>query len=61
MSPRTGRPKLENPKNKQLRVRLNDEENTILEEYCEQEGVTKAEAARCGIRKLKADIKKEKE
>lgn len=52
-----GRP-TDNPKDKALFVRLDGESNEVLEAYCKQEEVTKAEAARRGIKKLKDDLKK---
>lgn len=52
-----GRP-TDNPKDKTLFVRLDSESNEVLKAYCEQEEVTKAEAARRGIKKLKDDLKK---
>lgn len=58
MSPRTGRPPVENPKAERITVRLDNETSGILKKYCDQEKVEKAEAIRKGIRKLEADIKK---
>ena len=57
MSPRTGRPKSDNPKEKRITVRLDNEHSQIIEEYCEQEKIDKTEAVRRGIQKLKPDIK----
>ena len=57
MSPRTGRP-TNNPKGTPIHVRLDKESEEILNAYCEQEIVSKMEAARRGIKKLKSDIKK---
>ena len=57
MSPRTGRPQVENPKSKPIHVRLDIESNNILERYCEQEKVAKTEAIRRGIKKLEDDLK----
>lgn len=57
MSPRTGRP-TNNPKTERITVRLDNESTDILEEYCHQESVERAEAIRRGIKKLKDDIKK---
>lgn len=57
MSPRTGRP-TDNPKGVSIHVRLDKECEEILKEYCEQEKVSKMEATRRGIKKLKSDIKK---
>lgn len=56
-SPKMGRP-TDNPKDKTLFVRLDNESSEVLESYCEQEQVTKAEAARRGIKRLKDDLKK---
>lgn len=56
-SPKMGRP-TDNPKNKTLFVRLDSESSEVLDTYCEQEQITKAEAARRGIKKLKDDLKK---
>lgn len=58
MSPRTGRPKIENPKSERITVRLDNEYANILKQYCEQEKIEKAEAIRRGISKLKPEIKK---
>lgn len=58
MSPRTGRPKKENPKSNPIHVRLDEESKEILETYCEQEKIAKTEGIRRGIEKLKSDIKK---
>ena len=52
-----GRP-TDNPKGTSIHVRLDEECRTILEQYCEQEQVTKMEATRRGIKKLKDDLKK---
>lgn len=58
MSPRTGRPKKDNPKSNPIHVRLDDESIEILKTYCEQEKIVKTEGIRRGIAKLKSDIKK---
>lgn len=52
-----GRP-TSNPKYKPIHVRLDNECNTIIKEYCKQEKINQAEAIRRGIKKLKPDIKK---
>lgn len=57
MSPRTGRP-TDNPKGSPVHVRLDKECEAILKEYCEQEKVSKMEAIRRGIKKLRSEIKK---
>lgn len=58
MTPRTGRPKLENPKSERITVRLDNFHFEILKEYCKQKNVEKAEAVRRGIEKLEVEIKK---
>lgn len=57
MLPRTGRP-TDNPKGKSIHVRLDNACEEILEQYTKQENVTKTEAIRHGIIKLKDEIKK---
>lgn len=52
-----GRP-TDNPKDKSLFVRLDHESSEVLEAYCQQQQITKAEAARRGIKKLRDDLKK---
>lgn len=54
MSPRTGRPKAENPKKHDLKVRLDDETMTKLDLYCTEHSITRAEAVRRGIHLLLA-------
>ncbi|MDO5345289.1 MAG: CopG family transcriptional regulator [Lachnospiraceae bacterium] len=57
MSPRTGRPKVDRPKSNDIKVRLDDETHLRLLEYCEKNGITKAEAIRRGIHLLLGKIK----
>ena len=52
-----GRP-TDNPKNVSIHVRLDKECDLTLKDYCEQEQVTKVEAVRRGVKKLKDDLKK---
>lgn len=52
MSPRTGRPKVENPKSIDIKVRIDKQLNQMLLSYCEENCVTRAEAIRQGILKL---------
>lgn len=58
MSPRTGRPRLDNSKTESIHLRLSKEDRKIVDEYCKQENIPKTEAIRRGIRKLEDDIKK---
>ena len=57
MSPKTGRP-TDNPKSYKITVRLDDLSARIMNSYCKQEGVERAEAVRRGLKKLESDIKK---
>lgn len=49
---RTGRPKVENPKNIRYSIRLDEETEEKLKNYCEKYNLTKGEAIRKGIEKL---------
>lgn len=57
MSP-AGRPKADNPKSSRFSIRLDEETERKLKNYCEQHDITKGEAIRRGIHLLLA---KEKE
>jgi predicted transcriptional regulator len=57
MSPRTGRPKAENPKRNDVKVRLDDETAKKLDEYCQIHDMTRAEAIRQGIHLLLVEKK----
>lgn len=57
LSPRTGRPPIENPMSERITVRLDAESAKILKEYCKKQQIEKAEAIRRGIKRL-ADMKK---
>lgn len=59
MSPRTGRPKSDNPKSNSIHVRLDNETRDILEDYCNQENIAKTEGIRRGIHRLRPYIKKD--
>ena len=49
MSPRTGRPKVDNPINIRTSVRLDKETDDKLNQYCIKNGITKGEAIRKGV------------
>lgn len=57
MSPRTGRPKIENPINIRTSIRLDAETDKKLDEYCERHNLTKGEAIRKGVHLLLAQEK----
>lgn len=52
MSPRTGRPPIENPKSNPIHVRLDNETLKILDEYCKKENIARTEGIRRGIHRL---------
>lgn len=49
MSPKTGRPKVSNPKSNDVKVRLDDNTTSELDKYCVEHNITRAEAIRRGI------------
>ncbi len=58
MSPRTGRPKADNPKVKQLGVRLDKETLEKLDILTEHYKETRVQVLRRGIEKLFSELKK---
>jgi len=52
MSPKTGRPKAENPKSIRFSIRLDNTLNDELIKYCADNCITKGEAIRIAIIKL---------
>jgi len=57
MPPPMGRPKIENPKNVDIKVRIDKETDAKLTAYCLMYGITKTEAIRQGIHLLLAKEK----
>lgn len=57
MSPRTGRPKLDNPINIRTSVRLDKETDEKLNLYCVEHRMTKGEAIRKGVHLLLGEKK----
>lgn len=57
MSPRTGRPKAENPKDIDVKVRFDKDLHEKLLEYCQKHNVTRTEAIRQGVHLLLAEKK----
>ena len=49
MSPRTGRPKRDNPKDIDVKVRFDKQSHEELMEYCKKNGVTRTEAIRKAV------------
>ena len=58
MSPRTGRPKIENPKSEQIKIRATKEDKALLEECCERLGKTQYDVVMTGIKMVYAETKK---
>lgn len=52
MSPRTGRPKAEKPKDIDVKVRFDKEQHEKLLRYCEEHNITRTEAIRQGVHLL---------
>lgn len=52
MSPRTGRPKVDRPKDVKYSIRLDSETEIKLNNYCKEHGIAKGEAIRQGIHLL---------
>jgi hypothetical protein len=59
MSPCTGRPKAENPKNIQLKIRADEKTMQDLDFCCERLNKTRSDIIRLGIQKVKAEAEKE--
>lgn len=49
MSPKTGRPRVDNPVSIKSSIRIDKNTDDRLENYCVKYGITKAEAIRKGI------------
>ena len=52
LSPRTGRPKADNPKNYDIKVRYDEETHKELIEYCKKHNIKRVEAFRQGLKLL---------
>lgn len=57
MSPRTGRPKAERPKDIEVKARIDAETNERLNEYCRRKQVTRTDVVRQGIKTVIGDGK----
>lgn len=58
MPPRTGRPKAENPKDIQLKIRADQQTMKDLDFCCEKLGKTKSDIIRLGIQRVKTEVEK---
>ncbi len=59
VSPRTGRPKAENPKDIQLKIRADKQTMDDLDFCCEKLNKNRSDIIRLGIQKVKAEAEKE--
>jgi hypothetical protein len=57
LSPRTGRPKAENPKNISIKIRFDEETNESLMKYCEKNKISRTDAIRKGLKMLLSEEK----
>ena len=57
MSPRTGRPKVDNPMNERLYVRVSKQEKDEIMKFSSESGYSILELIRVGIEKLKGQKK----
>lgn len=57
MSPRTGRPKSDNPMNDRLYIRVTKEEKEEINRFSKEHGCTLLELIRIGIEKVKGTKK----
>ena len=60
MSPRTGRPKIDNPKSEQIKIRATKQDKELLEECCEITNKTQYQVVMEGIKKVYAENKKQR-
>ena len=58
MCPRSGRPKIDNPKSEQIKVRATKEDKRILEDCCEILQKTQYEVVMDGIKLVYEDAKR---
>lgn len=56
MSPRTGRPKSENPKNIQLKIRADEQTIIELDYCCKAKNMTRSDVIRLGIKRVKDEV-----
>lgn len=58
MSPRIGRPKSENPKSEQIKIRATKEDKQLLEKCCKELNKTQYEVVMAGIKHIYANKEK---
>lgn len=60
MSPRTGRPPKDNPRNINLNIRVSQEESEMIRECAEKLDTTRTEVIIMGVQKVKSEIEAKK-
>lgn len=58
MSPRIGRPPIENPKSEQIKIRATKKDKELLEKCCEKLDQTQYEVIMTGIKRVYAEVEK---
>jgi len=56
MSPRTGRPPKENPRNVNLNIRISKSEAELIQECADKLGMTRTDTILKGIQKVKVEL-----
>lgn len=56
LSPRTGRPKSDNPKGIELKARIDAETDRRIQEYCKKQNKTRTKVVRKGIDLVLANV-----
>ena len=56
MSPRTGRPPKENPRNVSLQISLTKDESELIKECASELGITRTDTIVKGVKLVKAEI-----
>lgn len=60
MSPKTGRPKIDNPRKNNTRIRMTDDEVKMLDYCSKQTGKTKTDVVIEGIQRIYNELQDEK-
>lgn len=60
MVPKVGRPKIENPRNNNFKLRMTDVENNMLEQCADILGISKTDVVVKGIKKIYDEVSKGK-
>ena len=58
MSPRAGRPKIDNPKSEQIKIRATKQDKDLLDKCCKLLNKTQYDVVMNGIKKVYAEAKK---